>query len=73
MSTLIEQIRQLSVSEKIALVQELWDDIAHTNDDHAPVPQDVQQEVLRRSQWSKENPQAHSSLQDIARRLGVSL
>lgn len=28
MSILIEQIRQLSVSEKIALVQEVWDDIA---------------------------------------------
>lgn len=71
MCTLNEQILQLCVSEKIALVQEAWDAIAHANDDHAPVPQAVQQEVLPRNQWSNEHLQAHSSLQEIFQRSAV--
>lgn len=31
MSTLIEQIHQLSTSEKIQLVQQVWDDIAQAH------------------------------------------
>ena len=73
MSTLIEQIRQLSVNERIAMVQEVWDDIAQVQDAQPQIPLHVQQEVLRRSAWSTKNPDAHSSLQEIAQRLGVSL
>ena len=73
MSTLIEQIHQLSTAEKIQLVQQVWDDIALGQQSAPPVPESVQQEVLRRSAWSHANPQASSSLQDIAQRLGVKL
>jgi putative addiction module component (TIGR02574 family) len=73
MPTLIEQIHQLNVAEKIQLVQEVWDEIAQDAQAVPPVPEDVQQEVLRRSSWSHEHPQAHSSLQDIVHRLGVKL
>ena len=73
MSTLIEQIHQLSTAEKIQLVQQVWDDIALGQQAAPPVPDSVQQEVLRRSTWSHANPHATSSLQDIAQRLGVKL
>ena len=73
MSTLIEQIRQLSTAEKIQLVQDVWDDIAQDEEAAVGVPGAVQEEILRRSAWSRAHPQAHSSLQDIALRLGVKL
>lgn len=73
MSTLIEQIHQLSTPEKIQLVQQVWDDIAQAPQSVPPVPELVQQEVLRRSAWSHANPQVSSSLQDIAQRLGFKL
>ena len=73
MTTIIEQIHQLSTSEKIQLVQQVWDDIAQAPQNVPPVPELVQQEVLRRSAWSHANPQISSSLQDIAQRLGVKL
>lgn len=73
MSTLIEQIRQLTTAEKIQLVQEVWDDIAQDEEAAMPIADDVQQEILRRSAWSRAHPDAHSSLQDIAKRLGVKL
>lgn len=73
MSTLIEQIRQLNTAEKIQLVQDVWDDIAQDEQAAMAVPDAVQQEILRRSAWSQAHPDQHSSLQDIAGRLGVKL
>jgi putative addiction module component (TIGR02574 family) len=73
MSSLIDQIRQLSIAEKIQLVQEVWDDIAQEGPSAEQVPDSVQQEILRRSAWSREHPQAHVSLQEIGERLGVRL
>jgi putative addiction module component (TIGR02574 family) len=73
MTTLIEQIHQLSTSEKIQLVQQVWDDIAQAPKNLPQVPELVQQEVLRRSAWSHANPKLSSSLEDIAKRLSVKL
>jgi putative addiction module component (TIGR02574 family) len=73
MSTLIEQIQQLSKVEKIQLVQQVWDDIAQDPQSAPAVPLLVQQEVLRSSAVIHANPKTSSTLQDIAQRLGVKL
>ena len=65
MASLMEQIQQLSTSEKIQLVQQIWDDIAQAPQSVLPVPELVQQEVLRRSAWNHANPQASSSVQVV--------
>ncbi len=50
------QIFQLSVEEKLQLVQELWDDIAEHHADEIPIPQWQLQELERRHANYLQNP-----------------
>ena len=55
MSIDINSLRDLPVAEKLRIVTQLWDDIA-TSGEPIVVPQDVMQEVVRRSAELKTDP-----------------
>ena len=56
----IEDIRQLSVPERIVLVQEVWDSIA-ASPDTAPVSEEQREELDRRLDNRRKEPSAASS------------
>ncbi len=56
MSTeLAEQIKKLSVSERIVLVEEIWDSIA-ADKEPIELTQEQKDELDRRSEWFRQNP-----------------
>ena len=59
---------ELSVSEKILRVQDLWDDIARSPRDVEITPAQ-REEAERRLLEHERNPQEYSSWEDIKRRL----
>lgn len=54
-SELAEQIKKLSVSERILLVEEIWDGIAADNEAFE-LTQEQKDELDRRSEWFRQNP-----------------
>jgi len=55
MNRVLQEIQKLSTSEKLDLVQALWEDIEQSSG-AIPVSEEIQAELLRRSAWHKANP-----------------
>ena len=67
-ATVLPAYQALSTSEKLLLVEEIWDEIAQHPDD-LPVPAWHQAELDRRYQAYQQNPQAGSSWIEVKARL----
>jgi putative addiction module component (TIGR02574 family) len=68
--TLQEEISQLSASEKLLLVEDLWDQIAKESDIQLfPLPDSQRLELDRRYQDFLQNPSEGSSWADVKRRI----
>jgi len=63
------QVFQLSVEEKLRLVQELWDDIADSHDADIPIPEEVFQELERRHANYLQTPDAGRSWEEVKERI----
>ncbi|MGC8639863.1 MAG: addiction module protein [Isosphaeraceae bacterium] len=61
-------IDQLSVAQRILLVEEIWDSIADEADE-APLTEAQEEDLRRRLQSYAENPKAGSSWKDVKARL----
>ena len=61
-------IDQLSVAQRILLVEEIWDSIA-TEAEQAPLSEAQKQDLQRRLGLYAENPRAGSSWEDVRARL----
>ncbi len=65
MSTeLAEQIKKLSVSERIVLVEEIWDSIA-ADDESLELTQEQKDELDRRIEVDKNNPNEGRTWEEI--------
>ncbi|HLG17408.1 MAG TPA: addiction module protein [Blastocatellia bacterium] len=68
MSSSAESVFDLSLSEKLQLVEDLWDDIASTPE-AVPVHDWQKEELARRKQNLQSNPGSALSWQEIQRRV----
>jgi putative addiction module component (TIGR02574 family) len=68
MSTGYPEIRKLSLSEKLQLVEDLWDDIA-SGPDQLPIPEWHLEELDRRENEQSRNPQRGSSWDEVRARI----
>lgn len=68
MSSSTESIFDLSLSEKIQLVEDLWDDIASTPE-AVPVHEWQKEELARRKQNLQNSPASALSWEEIQRRV----
>lgn len=68
MSSSSESIFELSMSEKLQLVEDLWDDIASTPE-AVPVHEWQKEELARRKQNLLNNPGSALSWEEIQRRV----
>jgi putative addiction module component (TIGR02574 family) len=64
----IPGINQLSTSEKMSLIEELWDDIS-MDETNIPVPQSHIDEIERRLEKHKENPSNLLTLEELQERI----
>jgi len=63
-SKLLEQIKNLSISERILLVEEIWDSIAKENES-IELTEEQKEELDRRLEFSRKNPNAGRSWDEI--------
>ena len=68
MSIEIDQLKRLPVSEKLRIVEELWDDI-RTSEEPLTLHPDLQQEVLNRAADLESNPDSAISREELWRRV----
>jgi putative addiction module component (TIGR02574 family) len=68
MSSSGESIFELTLSEKLQLVEDLWDDIA-SNPEDVPVHDWQKEELARRKQNLLSNPSSALSWEEIQRRV----
>jgi putative addiction module component (TIGR02574 family) len=68
MSSTIKSVFDLSVSEKLQLLEDLWDDIA-SNPAAVPVHEWQKEELNRRKKELLKNPDAAISWEEIQRRI----
>ena len=72
MSTLLDDIKQLDITERIQLVEDLWDSVA-TRSSNFPITEAQKAELDRRlAKRASEKPQG-VSLDQIVQKLGVRL
>ncbi|MCC5613529.1 addiction module protein [Nostoc sp. CHAB 5836] len=64
-------ISELSVSERIQLVEDLWNSILPTADE-IPLNDEQKQELDRRLEMHRQNPNQGSTWQSVKERLGLS-
>lgn len=64
-------ISELSVSERIQLAEDLWDSIL-TTPDEVPLNHEQKQELDRRLEIHRQNPNQGSTWQSVKQRLGLS-
>ncbi|PHJ61998.1 addiction module protein [Nostoc linckia z18] len=64
-------ISELSVSERIQLAEDLWDSILATPDE-VPLSDEQKQELDRRLEMHRQDPNRGSSWQSVKQRLGLS-
>ena len=64
-------ISELSVSERLQLVEDLWDSILITPDE-VPLNDQQKQELDRRLEMHRQNPNQGSTWQSVKERLGLS-
>jgi putative addiction module component (TIGR02574 family) len=72
MNTLLDEINRLDVSERIQLVEDLWDSVA-LDAAQLPLTEAQREELDRRLALHKKDPERGTSLQAIAAKLNVSL
>lgn len=68
----INEIIQLSVSERIQLAEDIWDSIA-ANPEAVAVTDNQRQELDKRLEDYKKNPEAGSSWDEVRKRITNSL
>jgi putative addiction module component (TIGR02574 family) len=64
----IPELRTLSPSEKLTLVTELWDDLA-SNPEDIPITSEQIEEVERRLEEYRKNPDLGSSWEEVKARI----
>lgn len=65
---LLEEILELSVSERIQLAQDIWDSIATIPESHK-LSEDQKADLRQRLQHYKENPESGISWEDLKARI----
>ncbi len=68
MNTLPAQLEDLSFSEKLLLVEDLWDDLGDASES-LPIPQWQKDELARRETSHAANPDAAMSWEEAKRRI----
>ena len=71
MSTLLDEIKQLDITERIQLLEDLWDSVASRSSDF-PVTEAQKAELDRRLAKRASGKPTGVSLDQIAQKLGVS-
>lgn len=72
MSTLLDEIKQLDIAERIQLVEDLWDSVASRSSDF-PITEAQKMELDRRLAKRASAKPVGVSLDQIAQKLGVSI
>jgi putative addiction module component (TIGR02574 family) len=70
------ELRQLSIAERLQVVEDLWDSIAAdvaANREALPVPETQRAEILRRSEAHRLNPSEAIPLDEVLDRIERSL
>ena len=71
MNAVLKSLEHLGPHEKLQLVEDLWDSIAQ---EMVPVMSDeLHAELQRRAAWADANPGQETTLEDLAKKLGVRL
>jgi putative addiction module component (TIGR02574 family) len=65
------EINQLSIAERIQLAEDLWDSILDRQDE-VPLDRSQQQELDRRLERHRQDPNSGSTWEAIKQRLGAS-
>lgn len=68
MSAHFEDLKQLPLSERLQLVEDLWDSIA-SDLETAPLPESLQAEMDRRLEAYLKDPSRSLSLEEVQRRM----
>ena len=68
MNVELTPVFDLSWSEKLQLVQDLWDDLASTAE-NVPIPESLVEELERRKANYLQNPGSGSSWEDVKKRI----
>ena len=64
----MEQLRRLSLAERIQLVEDLWDTIA-AEADNLPIPESHREELSQRRAAHRSNPSTVIPWEEVRRRL----
>jgi putative addiction module component (TIGR02574 family) len=64
----MEAIRKLSPAERLKLIDAIWDSLADEDAD-VPIDPEVLEEMQRRSQWARDNPDQLISHDEMKARL----
>ncbi len=72
MKTLLDEINQLDISERIQLVEDLWDSVA-AGGTALPLTQAQREELDRRFLQHQKNPAHGVTIKQIAEKLNVAL
>ena len=67
-SNLIDQIKSLSISERILIVEDIWDSIALSKE-KLPITADQKKELEKRLKDYKENPNDGASWEEVKNRI----
>jgi putative addiction module component (TIGR02574 family) len=65
---LSEQISPLSISEKLQLIEDIWNSIT-VDEEHIPLPQSHQQELERRLAFYRDFESQGSTWEEVKRRI----
>ena len=68
MSVRFDDLRQLPISERLQLVEDLWDSIARDLES-VPLPGSLKAEMNRRMEAYLEDPSTSVSLEEVRRRM----
>lgn len=68
MATVLEQAMSLSLDEKLQLISDLWDSMAQSPD-NIPVPDWQLEELKRRIESQRTNPQQGQSWDEVKREI----
>lgn len=68
MATVLEQAMSLSLDEKLQLISDLWDSMAQSPD-NIPVPDWQLEELKRRIESQRTNPQPGQSWDEVKREI----
>lgn len=68
MSVRLDDLKQLPISERLQLVEDLWESIARDLES-VPLPESLQAEMNRRMEAYLEDPSTSLSLEEVRRRM----